>query len=205
MAITTGVGSPLKGVGGRNAVVEMSFEDVARRTRNASTAFSSPSARSLGIAGNVVAGSIERAAKAKGITNFAGKPWQGYRVRVTKVRSDPYVIIRPSQVGATAILDSGAQPHVIGARALGTKRSWRNNPTAVARRRRVRSAAAASAKQAIFYAGLPRPVAYVRHPGMQGKNFVNPGANAGFKVATQRWNTDLFAEVVGSFTGKVTR
>lgn len=198
MPVTTGVGSPLKGIaGGRGR--EIRLEDVARKVSSASRVFRSPDSRSLQTAGEIIATNIEIEARRRGVTRFAGKPWRGYMVRPTRVRSDPYVIIRPRQLGATVILDSGASPHIIGAKGLGTRRAWKNNPTATARRRYAGGPQRRSGALAVWWSGLGRPVAYVRHPGAPGKNFVDPGFRRGERVALDAWNAITFSNFAKFF------
>ncbi len=174
------------------------MEDVARKTKSASRVFRSPDSRSLQTAGSIIANNIEIEARRRGVRRFAGKPWRGYMVRPTRVRTDPYVVIRPRQLGATIILDSGAAPHIIGPKALGTRRSWSNNPRATARRR-FNGGSLRAGPQALFWAGLGRPIAYVRHPGAPGKNFVDPGFRRGEIQARRSWNAITFSNFAKAF------
>lgn len=66
---------------------------------------------------------IDAAADGAGATSFAGQRRPKYRAH--KRGRDVY--IRPGNVGANVVLNSGARPHIIGASGRGTRARFRNN------------------------------------------------------------------------------
>lgn len=138
-----------------------------------------PTERAMIDAGVVFGEIVDKAADQAGATSYAGQKRPRYRVH--KRGHDVY--IRPGNVGANVVLNSGARPHIIGASGRGTRAAFRKFGAVDAalwsygftgagqfsrkvRTRRDGSQRAKALKFGDEFATI------VRHPGMDGFGFL---------------------------------
>lgn len=163
-----------------------------------------PTDRAMVDAGVVFGDIIDAAADRSGATSFAERPRPRYQARLRR----SVVVIRPRNPGAVIALDSGTDPHVIGARGRGTRRMFRSLgagsnegrftgtfDVGVGRRRRTVRGYGALRFEGNF-------AIYVRHPGMDGYGFIRKSRE---KATRRGAETYLRAKRRELMTGSATR
>lgn len=185
-----GVGSPARGITPRRGGKSFSTSAVefGRKVDRAGMVLRSPQPRVMMTSAQLIADRITLEGRTRGISTFAGRKWRGYTVRPRKGFKE--IVIRPYNIGSTVILDQGSSPHIIGARALGTRKQWRTDPAGLARRAhlttsRVSRAGNTVGKRALMAPTWDHPVLYVLHPGAKpaAAGFVRDGLRAGQRMA----------------------
>lgn len=150
-----------------------------------------PNKRAANEAGDVFGEIIDREADRAGATSWAGGKRPRYRVR----QRGTEVFIRPSNVGAVVALNDGTQPHIIGARGLGTKRGFQKRARGIAAvsafgsatgmvgaRRNVRNG-----KQALMWGGAAHPTPFAFVSGTRGFGFVGKATPKATEAAAEVW------------------
>lgn len=198
MALSTGrsstpgvfVGSPARGITPRTGEsLSTSVDQFARKMDAAGRILASPQPAVVLRAAAIIGDRIEVTGRRRGITTFAGQRWGGYRV---KQRRNGEVVIFPRNVGATVILNEGAPPHVIGARALASRARWKRDPLGVEddwkagflRSRQSRRGGQVG-KRGLKADGYAHPIPWVLHPGARAvaPGFVGDGLDEGVGLA----------------------
>lgn len=122
---------------------------------------------------------IDAAADSAGATSFSGQKRPAYRT--FKRGRDVY--IRPGNVGANVVLNSGAGAHIIGASGRGTRASFRKfgavesqlfsyGFTGRGKFSRSRTTRSGAARSKALKFGADQYATYTRHPGMDGFGFI---------------------------------
>jgi hypothetical protein len=154
-----------------------SVADFVKRIDEMGRIVARPNDRATMDAGTVFGEIVDAAADKAGATSFAGQ--RRPRYRVTKRGRE--VFIRPGNVGANVVLNSGAGAHIIGAQGRGTKAKFRQHAqraqdlwsygyTGAGRFGGIRQTKT-GARSAALKIG-DEFATYANHPGMSGFGFV---------------------------------
>lgn len=210
----TYVGNPLKGSAKRvHTVSSKNYKDMVRHIERTGQVFVKPNVAAIAASGEMIKQSIEKSAAAAGVSSFAGRKWTGYQVRPAGGGGlNPSVIVRPRNLGATAVLNQGARPHFISARGSAVGRGAQDAAIGAlesftGRRATIRGAALkristrarrGQARRATVLWGPPmrHPVPYVNHPGTQGLYFVRPGFEVGRRLGLEVQRRVKFGEII---------
>ena len=140
---------------------------------------------------------VDAAADNAGATSFAGKRRPPYRTN----RRGQTVYIRPGNVGANVVLNSGANPHIIGASGRGTRskfrkfgvvesRLWSYGYSGAGKFGANRSTRSGARSKALTIGS--EFATYARHPGMSGFGFIGKSVD---KATTKGAEVYLAAKV----------
>ena len=186
-----------------------SVAEFVKRVDQMGSIIARPTERAMIDAGVVFGEIVDKAADQAGATSFAGQRRPKYRAN--KRGRDVY--IRPGNVGANVVLNSGARPHIIGASGRGTRAAfrkfgqvdaalWSYGFTGAGKfSRKVRTTRDGTQRQKALKFGADQYATLVRHPGMSGFGFIGKSRDK----ATERGAKVYAAAKVRELGGAATR
>lgn len=150
-----------------------SVAEFARAIDRLGTTIARPNRNATKDAAVVVGEIIDAEADRSGATSFAGQKRPKYRV----YERGNEMFIRPGNVGANVVLNQGARPHIIGARARGTRNFFRQvvgsgSGTGRVSFGRVRTNRKGQQVGAKVLTIGDEFATYANHPGMRGFGFI---------------------------------